>query len=577
MDTFVNFGGALSRRRLLRLFAVGGVSTMALPTLLAACGSDDDSAATNTNSETPATGSTGSDATSASTSSSTSSSTPAAGSTPAAAATTTGGSGGAAPTGTVTVALGPEITDLDSTIQNGILAFDIAVHMMEPLLLRGEDLQPAPFLAEEVSHPDDTTIRIKIRDGVKFHNGDPLTVEDVVFTIQRVSGPDSKSTHAPYTKAIQSASAVDDRTVEIKLSEPDVTILGRLSLIPIVPKKVVEELGDEGFNSSPVGTGAWKFVEWKKGQGVTMEAFPDYWREQPKIKTVVFKGIPEDATRVAALQTGALDIATNVPTQFVPQLEKSNKIQLLTANSLRGFFVILNTHKPPFDDVRVRQAMNYAIDKTLITKGVLDSYGTPISQPFGPEVFGYNPDLEGYYDYDPEKAKQLLADAGHASGLELDFYGPSGRYLKDTEVEQNIAGQLEKIGIKVNLHPTEFDTLYQNYILQKVNPDADMLFWSNANNTADADYNLALNVSSTGQNLYWNTPELDAAIIEARTIIDVEERRAKYHSILKTIVEAAPWIFLYVPVDVYGVSSNLKDWKPRSDELIYLYGPSLQG
>lgn len=571
MDTTLNFGGALSRRRLLRLLAVGSVSTMTLPTLLAACGSDNDSTTTTTEAETPSTASTGSEATS----SSSGSTTPDAEST--AAATSTGASEGSAPSGTATVALGPEITDLDSTIQNGILTFDIAVHMMEPLLLRGEDLQPEPLLAEEVSHPDDTTIRIKVRDGVKFHNGDPLTIDDVVFTLQRVSGPDSKSTHAPYTKAIQSVSAVDDHTVEIKLSEPDVTILGRLSLIPIVPKKVVEDLGDEGFNASPVGTGAWKFVEWKKGQGVTMEAFPDYWREQPKIKTVVFKGIPEDATRVAALQTGALNIATNVPTQFVPQLKKSNKIQVMTANSLRSFFVILNTHKPPFDDIRVRKALNYAIDKTLITKGVLDDYATPISQPFGPEVFGYNPELEGYYDYDPDKAKQLLAEAGHADGLELEFYGASGRYLKDTEVEQNIAGQLEKIGIKVNLHPTEFDTLYQNYILQKVNPDADLLFWSNANNTADADYTLALNVSSTGQNLYWNTPELDAAIIEARTIIDPEKRRAKYHSILKTIVEAAPWIFLYVPVDVYGVSSDLKDWKPRSDELIYLYGPSLQG
>jgi peptide/nickel transport system substrate-binding protein len=564
----------VTRRQVLQLMAAGaGAGTLAA--FLAACGSSD-STPTTSGGDSGSSG--GSTATSGSAGASTATSAGSSAATPAAsAASPTVASGGstAKPTGEATIAQGPEITNLDSSMYTGVLAFNVAVHMMEPLLLSGDDLQPHPHLAERMELPDPQTIHLTLRQGVTFHNGDPLTVDDVVFTLQRVSGPDTKSEHKPYTKSVASVTALDDKTVEVKLSKPDVTFPGRLALIPIVSKKEVEAKGDEGFDASPVGTGPYKFVSWKRGDRVTMEATDNYWGGNPGIKTLVWRGIPEDSTRVAELQTGGLDIAVNVPTQSVPQLKESNKLEVVTANSLRTLFVILNTHKPPFDDVRMRQAVNYAIDKSLIVDGVLDGFGRPNSEPFGPEVFGYNKDLEGFYAYDPDKAKALMKEAGFEKGTEVKFFGATGRYLKDKEVEENIVAQLGEVGIKVNLTTLEFQAFFDNYIT-KVNDDMQMGFWSNANNTADADYGLALNVSSKGRGLYWSDPQVDQAIEDARQEVDTDKRAQMYHDMLDKIVKAAPWIFLYNQLDIYGKSKRLENWKPRSNEIIYLFNASLK-
>lgn len=559
-------GAHLSRRRLVQL-AGAGASAVALTPLLAACGGDDD----DTADETPATS-----AATATTSSGGASTSPTTAATAGTATTPTTGESttGDEPTGEATIAQGPEITNLDASMATGMLTFNLAIHNMEPLLFRGEDLLPEPFLAETHEYVDPTTLHLTIRDGVQFHNGDPLTVDDVVFTLQRVSGPDTESDHAPYTGSVAEVSAVDERTVEIKFSEHDATFLGRLALIPIVPKKVVEELGDEEFNANPMGTGPYQFVNWEAGQRVTYEAFPNYWRDQPKIKTLHFRGIPEDATRIAELQTGTLAIATNVPTQLIPELEESDNVQIAAVNSLRAFFVVLNSHQPPFDDVRARQAVNYAIDRELLIDGILDGHARPISQPFGPEVFGFNPELENYYTYDPDKAKSLLAEAGVEDGTEINIFGPSGRYLKDVEVIQNVAAQLEEIGFKVNQNVMEFQAYFDTYATQ-LNPELHMGLFSNANNTGDADYNLSLNLHSEGRAIYWSDPEVDAAIDEARSILETDEREQAYHELMQKIVEAAPWLFLYTLEDVYGVSSKLQGWTPRADEMIYLYEASL--
>jgi len=562
----------VTRRQVLQLMAAGA-SAGTLAAFLAACGSSNDSTPTTSggDSGSSSTAASGSGGTGASTATSASSGD----ATPAAASTAAGGNNTAEPTGEATIAQGPEITNLDASMETGVLTFNVAVHMMEPLLLAGDDLQPHPHLAEKIELPDPNTIHLTLRDGVTFHNGDPLTVDDVVFTLQRVSGPDTKSKHAPYTKSVASVTVLDDKTIEVKLTKPDVTFPGRLALIPIVPKKEVESKGDEGFDASPVGTGPYKFVSWKRGDRVTMEATDNYWGGNPKIKTLVWRGIPEDSTRVAEMQTGGLDIAVNLPTQSVPQLKESDKVEVVTANSLRTLFVILNTHKPPFDDVRMRQAVNYAIDKSLIVEGVLDGFGRAVSEPFGPEVFGYNKDLEGFYDYDPDKAKALMKEAGFEKGTEVKFFGATGRYLKDKEVEENIVAQLGEVGIKVNLTTLEFQAFFDNYIT-KVNDDMQMGFWSNANNTADADYGLALNVSSKGRGLYWSDPAIDQAIEDARQEVDTDKRTQMYHDMVDKIVKAAPWIFLYNQLDIYGKSKRLENWTPRSNEIIYLFNASLK-
>lgn len=478
------------------------------------------------------------------------------------------------PSGELIVAQGPEITNLDASMNTGMLTFNTAVHIAEPLLMRDGNLQLQPHLAEEFTYVDDLTLHLRIRQGVTFHNGDPLTVDDAVFTLQRISAPESESDHKIYVERMASAQALNAQTVEVKLSEPDATFLGRLALVTIVPKRVVEEMGNEAFDAAPVGTGPYTFTEWQRGDRVTVDAYPDYWRGPAAIKTLVFRGITEDATRMADLQTGALQLATNVPTYLIPELEGSGAVQIQQVNSLRALFVVLNSRQAPFDDVRMRQAVNYAVDKALIVDGVLDGAARALSQPFGPEVFGYNPDLDGFYGFDPERAKALIAEAGYGDGVEVDMYGPSGRFQKGEEVAENIAAQLQEVGITVKLNYLEYQAYLENYS-RTHNPEMDMGFWSNANNTADADYNLSINLHSQGRLPYWGDPEVDALIDTARQTLDPAAREQMYHDILRRVVEAAPWLFLYSQADIYGVGNALQDWSARPDEMIYLYGASL--
>jgi peptide/nickel transport system substrate-binding protein len=261
----------------------------------------------------------------------------------------------------------------------------------------------------------------------------------------------------------------------------------------------------------------------------------------------------------------------------VPELESSDDTAVYEINSLRTIFAILNTHKAPFDDVRVRQAANFAIDKELIVVGLLDGYASPASQPFGPEVFGYNPDVEGAYTYDPDRARELLAEAGHSDGVAVNFFSPAGRYLKDEEVVQAVAAQLEEVGFQVNVNFLEWQAYFDTYIAAgSPSDELDIAFFSNANNTADADYNLSLNVHSGGRGIYWTNAEVDQLIDEARQIVDQDERQATYHTIVETMVEEAPWIYLYTQHDLYAATGRLQGWEPRPDEMIDLRGTRLE-
>lgn len=478
-----------------------------------------------------------------------------------------------APSGQLTIAQSYAITDLDASMRTGIQTFLIASHIMEPLIFRAADLQLEPMLAESFEYLDPTTLRLPIRQGVTFHDGAPLTVEDVVFTLQRAADPDGDSRHNIYMTAMDTVTALDDQTVEITFASHDVAFLSRLSLIPIVPKAIVEELGDAGFNAEPMGTGPYRFLSWQVGGDVTVEAYLDYWREPATIGTLIFQGITEDTTRVASLSTGEVHLIDDVPTQMVPEIEQGDTARVETVNGLRSSFALLNSHQPPFDDLRMRQAVNYAIDKNLLVEGVLDGYAQPIDQPFGPEVFGYNPEVENYYPYDPEQAMSLMAEAGLADGVEINMFS----FVEfGEELALNIAAQLEEVGFTVNLQTLEWQGYFDSYLnIPDPNPELHIGLLNNANNTADADYNLSLNFHSEARGLYWQDQELDALIDQGRETIDPAAREAIYRELTTLLAETAAIVPLLVEMEKYGVSNRLLNWEPRSDELMYVYGSSL--
>jgi peptide/nickel transport system substrate-binding protein len=486
---------------------------------------------------------------------------------------------GAAPSGTVTVIQSLPITSLDATDMTGMATFNSAIHLFDTLLWRDKDGNIEPFLATSWSFPDDRTIRLKLRKDVRFHNGDPLTVDDVVYTYGRVIDPKNRSRHLVYVKSVTAVRALDDgETVEFSLNNPDATLLGRFSLIPIVPRKVYEAQGAEQFGLHPVGSGPWKFREWAKGQRVVMDANVDYWRGPPKIQTLVFRAISEDNTRVTELLTGNADLVSVVPPELATRVKGNAATEVQTARSLRNVYLKINARKAPFDDVRVRQALAHAIDAKLLTDTILGGFGVPTpGGVMGTGVWGHSRRVDTGYAFNPARARELLKEAGVPPGFRVSIISAQGRLLADSEVVQAIAGMLQDVGITVSIQFMDFDVINEEWN-RKYKDEMNLHLWSNANNTSDADYNYSLNFlgpDAGGQGVYWSDPQTDTLIVAARRNLDQAARLAQYQQIGENVVQAAAVVPLWDQVDVYGVSRRLTGFAARSDELMYLYGAAL--
>jgi len=318
---------------------------------------------------------------------------------------------------------------------NAFVSLDPAMHrsrntetvirnMFDGLVTRTRASKVVPELAESWKMPDEKTYIFTLRKGPKFHNGQPVTVEDVVFTFNRVlkeGGVGGKS--SPRKGLLGPLSRVEkagDRQVRFILDKPFPTFLQALVHFQIVPKKYIETVGDEAFARKPIGAGPFKFVRGKLDDEVVMERFDDYYGGSPdlppvgpaKVKRAVFRAIPEPSTRVAAILAGEVSIIQAVPMDLVDRLSKSKKVKVLSVEGTRSYQIEFNNSKPPFDDVRVRRAINYAIDWDSILKNIYRGYGTRLATCFLPSGFGYDPDLKPY-PYDPEKAKALLKEAGY--------------------------------------------------------------------------------------------------------------------------------------------------------------------
>lgn len=436
-------------------------------------------------------------------------------------------------------------------------------------------LEFGPGLAESWEFNDDyTQLTLKLREGVKFHDGSTLTAEDVQFNLMRAKDPKLKSFHTKYLGALKEVKVVDKTTVDLMLSEFDNTLPGRLALVGIGPTKVIQEYGDEKFALTPVGSGPYRVKEWVRGQQLVLEAHRDYWGTPPKIATVIWKSMPEAATRTAAAQTGAGDLVVSIPPALAPQVDTGGKGKVEFIRSLRNFWIVMNAFKAPYDNLKVRQAMNHAVNFDLYIKTILDGKAYRTAGIWGSNVSGYDESVKPY-EYNPDKAKQLLAEAGHPNGFETRLtYSTDGTNPGLPEVIQAVSVDLGKVGVRVKLDPVEQNTYISKYVTV-LNPDAELWTHSNANNTAEADYNLTTNVYSKGRGpertgFYWPTPkDLDEAILSGRKIVDEKQADAHYKALYKRIVDEAPFIFGYDQTDSYAVANRLQ-WKARADEIVLM-------
>jgi peptide/nickel transport system substrate-binding protein len=347
---------------------------------------------------------------------------------------------------TLTVALVSHAPTLDPHMHFERVGILVNINMFDSLLHRNTKLEFEPSLATSWKALTDTQWEFKLRKGVRFHNGDVMTAEDVKYSFDRVLDQTKKSPQYGNIRAIKEVRVVNPETIHIITDKPFPLLLERLVFFSIVPKKHIETVGDQAFGTtSPVGTGPWKFVEWKRDQLIRLEAHNQHWRGRPAFKYLVIRAVPEIATQVAEIKTGGVDIIRNVPADIVPELKTHQQAYISSAPILRVHYVELDMRSAPFDKKAVRQAANYAIDKQTIIEKLMAGLAKQTATTVQPLAFGFDPEVKPY-PYDPKKAKELLAQAGYPNGVDITL---NSAYIEFRPVFEAICQMLTEVGIRV--------------------------------------------------------------------------------------------------------------------------------
>jgi len=326
-------------------------------------------------------------------------------------------------------------------------------NIFEGLLYRDVTGELGPGLATSWERVDDITWRFTLRKGVKFHNGNDFTWEDVKFTFNRLKEPYPVSEFLAFGGMIKSVEIVNDDpwTIDIKTTIPVPYFAQNLHQVFIMDKESTEARSIGEIGQDPIGTGPYKFVEWVKGSYLELTVNENYWGEAPSVKNAEITPITEPSTRLAAIATGQVDILQDVPVELFETVANNADIEVITRPARRAIYLGLRNEPGfPASDIRIRRAMYLAINEDEIIEKVMFGHAFPAAQIPDPPTVGYDSSLK-HLSYDPERARLLLAEAGYPDGFEIKLTGPNDRYVRDAQICEAVAKQLAKVGIKVEL------------------------------------------------------------------------------------------------------------------------------
>lgn len=468
---------------------------------------------------------------------------------------------------TIAVGLPATIVTLDPANHRDRFTETVIRNMYDGLVSRTPDGTIIPEIAESWTTDEEAMVwDFVIRDDVKFHDGSDLTLEDVKFTFDRsyIEGAmeGETSPRKGLLGPLESVDIIDEQTVRFTFSEPMPVFLMYLNHHQIVSKNYLEEVGSD-IASMPMGTGPFKFVEGSINDRIIMERFDDYYGGSPEYppvglppaKRAVFEFIPETSTRIAALQGGDVHIIQGVPPAMVNQLEEYEETEIHVTDGTNLTIFEMNTQKEPFNNKLVRQAMNYAIDIETIVETVLRGYGTVVNGPFLPgEYAKVEPDEP--YSYDPDKAKELLVEAGYPDGFELVI-----DVREDLEdIAQAAAGQLKEIGIDASVRSWDYGVLRDAALAG----ERMMTFttWGNSFLDPTGLTQPKLITDGRGNFSQYSNPELDEILLEAAAMPNSPEREALYKEAQEIIYEDAPWVFSYVEQVVEAARIEVTNFEP---------------
>lgn len=465
---------------------------------------------------------------------------------------------------TLTVDLVNEPATLDPHKQWNPDSYYVYRNIFDNLVTRDDAGEIVPQIATDWEQVSDTEVVFTIRDDVVFHDGEPLTPQDVVYSVERITDPAFASPQLGQFDKIVEAEVMADGRVKLTTDGPYPALLAQLVKLSIVPEHVVEDVGDEAFNAEPVGSGPYRFERWNRGVEVTLSRNDDYWGEKGVFETAVFRGVPDAATRVANLQAGTADLVVTLNADLARQLEGGGRGKVLTVNTERVAYFAMNSALAPLDDRKLREAIGLAIDRQAIVDGLLGGYPKVVDELVSPAHFGWVEGVEGF-SYDPERAEEIIAGMGDAVEQTMQL---ATSPVFDQRVVQAIQQMLTEVGLNVAIETTDMATWLKN---QQTAPDqAPMLTfsrWSCACQDADGIMYPLLHSSSAWSR--FDDPQIDALLDEARGELDAEKRTQLYAQLHELVLDKVAILPLYQAAIIYGAAESL-EWQPTSNESLFL-------
>jgi peptide/nickel transport system substrate-binding protein len=488
----------------------------------------------------------------------------------------------------------------DATSLNPVVATDGQSYIAEwpiydSLVELDDKLGVKPLLAEswEVSR-DGLTYTFKLKKGVKWHDGKAFTARDVAFTFYSVLDPKVTTPHRGYFDALvgfpeltnkenpkkpeelaqKPIEVLDDHTVRFRLRYPYGAFLAVLvnPRAGIVPEHILkgQDLNTAEFNRKPIGTGPFKFVEWKRGERIVLEANPDYHGGRPALDRLIYRVIPDNVVLLQELRAGGVDFIERPPLTEVGKLKQTAGLKVLTADNTSYTYLGFRQDLAPFDDIRVRRALYHAIDVPAIVREVLQGYGAIANGQFPPGSWAYDPSVKPYA-YDPNRANALLAEAGWKPGPDgilvkdgkrLAFslrHDQADQTVKDTTII--IQEFLKKVGVEATVEPLDWPTFVKKLFASEF--EGIVVGWTNFHDPDPFAWSIWHSSQWKARNFaHYKSPRADAALEAARQARDQGERKKHYAEFSKILMEDAPYVFLYFPQQVYVTRQSYDGFVP---------------
>jgi len=463
-----------------------------------------------------------------------------------------------------------DVRSFDPIFGNDVASHQVYDQIYETLLKFDEDGQMVSSLAESVTQPDDRTYLIKLKKGIKFHNGEEMKSSDVKFSIYRIASQPCDIHYLFEDVDLDSFETPDDYTVSFKINKPNAAFISYLAFgtVAVVNEKAVTEYGDK-YGMNPIGTGPFKLTKWNKGNESVIEHFDDYHGDKAKMKNITFKVVPEPTNRLVELESGGADIAYDIAVTDVSRVEDNEKFEVGIKDAISITFLGFNTKKKPFDDIRVRQAIRYALDTESIVQSVYKGLCSAATNPMNPSCLYYDKSRK-VSEYNIEKAKTLLKEAGYPDGFETSI--TTDERKERTDMATIIQNQLSQIGIKAQINIMEWGA----YLSACYDGQQELYMGGWTTFTPEPSVSLTGTFSSTsmgsgGNMAFYANPKVDELLASGIATTDSSKREKIYMEMQKEITDQCTWVYLTYGVQIAGYDKNIQGFEvsPSDEPLLH--------